>query len=88
MNLSDHEKKVLEYLVTKFSANDKPIPFHEDDLAIQDIPKEEIKNLIDGLYEKGLVFINEPEKDDTGDNKEFEKQPFVVAPDAIHKDYY
>lgn len=88
MNLTNKEKEILNYLVTTFSDHDKPIPFHEEDVRIESYSSEEIKNLVDGLYEKGLVFILQPENDEKGEAKDFEKQPFVVAPDAIHKDYY
>lgn len=87
MLLSDNEKKVLDFLVTNFSNKEKPIPFHEDDLKIQNLTNEEMREIVEHLYEKGLVFISNPEKSETGEVKIFEQQPFVLAPDAIYKDY-
>jgi len=87
MQLSIKEKKVLDFLVTNFSNKEKPIPFHEDDLNIQNLSIDEMKEVVEHLYEKGLVFISNPEKNDSGEVKIFEQQPFVLAPDAIHKDY-
>lgn len=87
MNLSEKENRVLAYLVSNFSKDEKPVPFHEHELAIENVPSEEVGALIDGLYEKGLVFISEPEHDETGGDKAFEKQPFILAPDVLLHDY-